>query len=83
MVSKIAIFTVAEARAKTCPFTFTIPEIPRPNGGVREGGPWPCSGNECMAWRWYTTNIAGPTGDLEPNGETYGYCGLAGSPKPI
>jgi hypothetical protein len=29
-----------EAKTKQCPFSFAVP-----------GGPWPCVGSECMAWR--------------------------------
>lgn len=44
--------TVDEARKKVCPMIFF------------EGD---CIGSECMAWRWFDTEI-----------KTEGYCGLAG-----
>ena len=44
--------TIEEARKKVCPMIFF------------EGD---CIGSECMAWRWFDTEI-----------KTDGYCGLAG-----
>jgi hypothetical protein len=42
-----------EARKKICPFTFSIPEQRTEDGcGIREGGPWQCLADGCMAWRW-------------------------------
>lgn len=44
-----------------------------------------CIGPACMAWRWHETHINGRDPDGAPtlvkSGETYGYCGLAGSPN--
>lgn len=88
MVAKIAIHTEAdEARTMQCC---------GPEGcGYFNDEPLParwCIGARCMAWRWFETDIRngdqrqpnmdrGPN-DLVPNGEVYGYCGLAGSPIP-
>ena len=37
-----------------------------------EGGDY-CQANKCMAWRWLGA-------DEDGDGQSYGYCGLAGSP---
>lgn len=39
-----------------------------------------CIGSDCMAWRWFETHVKDASGELVLNGETYGYCGLAGVP---
>jgi hypothetical protein len=45
--------TEDEAKTKTCPLSIGIQPLYAPGGqGVRDGGPWPCGGSECMAWRW-------------------------------
>lgn len=79
MVSKIAIFTESEANSQQCcgpEGTGLFNDIPYP-------ARW-CMASRCMAWRWYETNIKSePGGMYEPNGETYGYCGLSGSPSPV
>jgi len=47
------LLTEEQARRKQCPFTFTVNEIRRLDGeGIREAGPWPCVGSDCMAWCW-------------------------------
>ena len=66
MASKIAIFTSDVALTQLC---------------ARDPGLF-CQGPRCMAWRWFETNVEDGNGDLRPNGQTYGYCGLAGSPDP-
>ena len=49
--------TEDEAKTKWCPFTFAVPEIRGSDGcGIRESGPWTCSGPRCMAW--FTENAA-------------------------
>lgn len=40
--------TEDEAKTKMCPFTFSQSGHPE----LREPGPWPCIGSDCMAWRW-------------------------------
>ena len=62
---------IADLEATVCPMSFS----------VREGGPWPCAGPRCMAWRFVRTHISDPTGGFElvPSDSTHGYCGLAGS----
>jgi hypothetical protein len=41
-----------------------------------------CLADRCMAWRFVWTHVILPKEekDLVPDGETYGYCGLAGKP---
>lgn len=78
MSSKLAIFTEADARVMTCPVTRSV----QPIAGVQIQDS-PCLASRCMAWRWMETNISPtPGADLEPSPDTYGYCGLAGSPVP-
>lgn len=73
MPAKMAIFTHREAKQKICPVSMNT-----------EGGEF-CIGRICMAWRWVETHIhsdpGNPSSDLVPNGETYGYCGMAGDPR--
>lgn len=46
------IISETEAKAKWCPFTFTVPEQRGADGcGIREGGPWVCCTTLCMAWQ--------------------------------
>lgn len=68
-----------------CPYTFAVPEVRGPDwNGVREGGPWPCSGRRCMAWRFSRTHINNPSGgDMIISDDTHGYCGLAGVPGQV
>lgn len=95
MPAKIAIFREDEAGQKWCPHTVASHTDPRArayadgdhlNGDGAHTGPFyfGCMGEKCSQWRWYLTHIdgPGPERDLVPNGETYGYCGLAGSPEP-
>lgn len=73
---------IAELEDTVCPMSFSVREIRDSYGnGIREGGPWPCVGPKCMAWRFSRTHISDPTGGLElvPSDSTHGYCGLAGS----
>lgn len=80
-------FCVSEQDAKvmTCPLSIGVQPCYHPTDGqgIRDGGPWPCVGSRCMAWRWIETNIRnqeGPDAHLVPSGDTHGYCGLAGIP---
>jgi len=71
---KLAIFTAAQANLTSCPLASAQP------------GNDPevcfCLGPRCMAWRWFLTHTnKEPGGDLERDGETYGFCGLAGHPE--
>lgn len=71
----------ANLKETICPLSFSVQEIRSPDwNGVREPGPWPCSGRRCMAWRFGRTNIKGPDGDLVRSDDTHGFCGLAGVP---
>lgn len=72
MAYKLAIYTEAEAGRRRCPIAT--------GDGFHETR---CVASECMAWRWAHTHIDDPAGgaDLVPDGQTYGYCGLAGSPN--
>jgi len=65
------------AKSKTCPLSIPVNPIYHPldGQGVREGGPWPCVGSECMAWRWV---ITGSVHGAENSDR--GYCGMAGKP---
>lgn len=95
MVSKIAIFTIGEARAQWCPHARIGSTGGNSNNRWINGGDDSaltaskipsscCIAADCMAWRWYETNIQSEPGGLyESNGETYGYCGLSGSPSPM
>ena len=88
MVAKLAIHREAHgARFQQC----CGPE----GTGRFNDSPYParwCVGAECMAWRWYEThvrngeqaqpNAAYGLNELLSNGETYGFCGLAGDPTP-
>lgn len=51
------LLTEDEAKTKTCPLTFAVQEIRKPEwNGVREPGPWNCIGSGCMAWRWTSSD---------------------------
>jgi hypothetical protein len=91
-------FTEQEAKNKSCPLTFAIPDQRRADGAVVQvSGPWPCAGSDCMAWRWQDDPLQvtahglkrfgeGSLPDSEsvkPNVNRRGYCGLAGNPNPI
>lgn len=73
----------AKAREKICPLSFGVQELRTSEGvGLREGGPWNCQGDGCMAWRWAKTNVKDPTTlRLVTSEDTYGFCGLAGVPN--
>lgn len=58
--------TEDEAKLKTCPFTFSVPEVREANDHVREAGPWNCVGSGCMAWKWQS--IEYENGDPLPIG---------------
>lgn len=50
--------TEEEAKTKTCWRSIGVAPVYAPDGGgIRDGGPWPCVGSDCMAWRWL------PSGD--------------------
>jgi hypothetical protein len=73
-MKKNAVFTVAEASEKWCPFA-GVSRFSRQHEM--------CAGPGCMAWRWHTTHVNEPRGlggTLIESGDTYGYCGLAGAP---
>lgn len=90
MSGKIAIFREDEAGQKWCPHTVASHTDPRarhwrqgdtPSEGGNTGPfIFGCMGEACTAFRWYETHIGSPDEGLTLNGETYGYCGLAGSP---
>ncbi len=47
------LLTEEEAKTKTCPFTFTVPELHTSSGhSIRQVGPLNCVGADCMLWRW-------------------------------
>lgn len=72
-----------DAKSKTCPLSIPIQPVYHPTDGqgIRDGGPWPCAGSECMAWRFVETHIKDAEGNLTVlSGDTHGYCGLAGKP---
>lgn len=74
--------TEAEAKQKTCPISLANP---------LSCAPYPCAGQQCMAWRWMQAYDAGR--DLphwastveqaaiakERGWPQYGYCGMAGA----
>jgi hypothetical protein len=72
----------AKAGEMICPLSFGVQEIRLADGsGLRQGGPWPCCGAKCMAWRWARTHIrTSATEGLVFSENTYGFCGLAGVP---
>lgn len=82
MVAKIAIFTTEEARGRLCCGPPGVGYQPGARREVAENRL--CAAERCMAWRWYATHVQrdGPGTDFVPDGETYGYCGLGGSPEP-
>lgn len=75
----------AKAGARICPFSFGVQEIRTSEGvGLREGGPWNCRGDGCMAWRWARTHIKDADGGgLVQSDDTHGFCGLAGNPDAV
>lgn len=74
MSAKIAIHTEADARALWCPFAGNRPESGL--DGER------CLASKCMSWRWAYTHLPDENGDLVGDGNTMGFCGLAGAPYP-
>ena len=60
---------------------------PSTGDGIRDGGPWPCLGSTCSAWRWQWNGLVmafeenGERKFIAPTGEQpHGFCGLAGKP---
>jgi hypothetical protein len=83
-MKKNAVFTVEGALSQWCP---RAQVAVGPAGDVYSNMPnsnaTTCAGPACMAWRWHTTHISNPQapkGDLIESADTYGFCGLAGSP---
>ncbi|MDE2096539.1 MAG: hypothetical protein KGL39_04775 [Patescibacteria group bacterium] len=80
--------TEEEAKTKWCPASFAIPvQLNADGSGFREGGPWPCSASNCMAWRVNETasfdRWGRPTTRSDEIHKTIslsGFCGLAGKP---
>lgn len=90
-MKKNAVFTVADANKRWCPFGRTsdfndggdLPEFQHTLTGNRGQCHTRCIASDCMAWRWHTTHINNPDapkGDLIETCDTYGYCGMAGAP---
>lgn len=76
--------TEDEAKTKiTCHLSIGLQPTYHPStgDGIRDGGPWPCLGSACSAWRWQTDYENGSPIMRRPNNEQpRGYCGLAGKP---
>ena len=53
---------------------YICPILMAPAAGMNIG----CFGKKCAMWRWHETNIPNEDGIPIPNGETMGFCGLAG-----
>jgi hypothetical protein len=71
MSGKLAIIEATKAHHRQCPMSFN------------DGPGRYCLGPDCMAWRWFVTNVNDPppsTGLVE-RGDVYGFCGLAGAPE--
>ncbi len=81
--------TEDEAKSKTCPFTFAVPEVRGIDACTRESGPWNCIGSNCMAWQFepaeYEDGEPLPFGNIpadpgwEKNGEVWCAGGQYGS----